>query len=192
MSQETINLLVGALIGILSSLLTLIVGNHFQRKNDERKRKWDLEDRDINRKINAKDEKLQEAQTYLEAYRESLRQLLFLETRLIMSGGSYSPSVHNEVSEAFDKIRSLTNFPFKRLFSIDFLNDPELKEIDKKLRRVFNEEMNYAFELRMKCILKDDINKAVLEQRKGEFNKTISRILGDMQRRLEEISKNGV
>jgi hypothetical protein len=122
MSQETINLLVGALIGILSSLLTLIVGNHFQRKNDERKRKWDLEDRDINRKINAKDEKLQEAQTYLEAYRESLRQLLFLETRLIMSGGSYSPSVHNEVSEAFDKIRSLTNFPFKRLFSIDFLN----------------------------------------------------------------------
>ena len=68
MSKETINLLVGALIGIVSSLLSVTVGNIFQDRREIRKRKWDLEDRERNRYVAARDDRLLEAQAYLGFY----------------------------------------------------------------------------------------------------------------------------
>ena len=98
----------------------------------------------------------------------------------------------SEISEGFDNIRNLTNFSFKRLFSIEFLNDPELRDLDKKLRETFNNEMEYAFSLRMRFLHNTDFDKEAAEHRKSQFNSKISKILGDMQRRLELISQNAL
>ncbi len=45
MSQETVNLFVGAGISLVSTLLVIFVTNFFQWKRDERERKWQLNDK---------------------------------------------------------------------------------------------------------------------------------------------------
>ena len=51
MSQETITLIIGAIIGSVSPLLILLVTLYFQNKREIRARQWELEDRQWNRRL---------------------------------------------------------------------------------------------------------------------------------------------
>jgi hypothetical protein len=184
MSQETLNLLIGALIGILSSLLTVTVGNYFQDRREIRKRKWELEDREFNGHTDTKNDRLREAQSYLDTYNETGRLLVDAEIQLMTTA-----DIDKSLKE-LDAIRELMNFTSRKLLSIHALNDPKLKELNEKLVSHFINETTNLLDLRSRIInSKDDIDKEQVSRSITKFNLGMAELIREMQFRLNELAE---
>lgn len=180
MTQETLNLLIGALIGIVSSLLTLIIGNYFQDRREIRKRIWELEDRETNRYLEAKDKRIQEAQAYLDTYEKAAKLLMTVEHNMITN----RPAEKNWAD--LDEVEKLTKFTAKRLVSMDLLNDEELKVLDKQLIAIFNSEIEFAADLQERFSKGDTIDVKVLLR---NFYSEIALVISEMQKRIEILTQ---
>jgi len=63
MSPETLNLLIGAAIGLFASLITSWFNNKYQWERDDQTRKWELEDRHSQRERELFDKRIAAAET---------------------------------------------------------------------------------------------------------------------------------
>ncbi len=63
MSPKTLNLLIGASIGLFASLITSWFNNKYQRERDDKTRKWELEDRHSQRERELFDKRIAAAET---------------------------------------------------------------------------------------------------------------------------------
>jgi hypothetical protein len=75
MSPETINLIIGIVLGVVLTLLTLSVGSYVQNGKDERQRKWELEDRESDRRSLIQDMRMKEAREMVDIYDVYLSEL---------------------------------------------------------------------------------------------------------------------
>jgi len=182
MSQETLNLIIGALIGIVSSLLSQIASNYFQRKNDERKRKWELEDREFNRRTKFNDSRIAEAQEYINTYLEVSRILFTFETAMTISEDI------EPYRAGFDKIIELTNFTANRMGSV-YLGDSELADLNTELVSLCDTEIDNTFALIASIRKKETLDKEAIITRVKDFSARTGVLFGKMQNRLDKLAQ---
>ena len=172
MSQETINLLVGALIGIVSSLLTLIVGNIFQDRREVRKRKWELDDRTLTRRQELWMSRIKDTRDLVEDYHEIIATVTnVLKTELLNPElAKTDMSIYKDLTREYDDKR-------KKKISMWIINDNEINDALKKLRELMDK-------------LVDDLPKASKDldiinnfERQAEFYLTI------LKWRLDELGE---
>ena len=161
MSPESTRIIAELIGAIVIASMTY----YFTRSHYDRKRQDDLTDRESNRRAEIYDDRIQEVQAYIDAYREAVLQLGFLESKLSMANVFELQKTIAESFEQFENIRTLTHFTSKRLHSIDFLNDKELLELNYKLVTTYNNEVNNAFQLRERFFNSEDVDKKVVYER---------------------------
>ncbi|RPI93970.1 MAG: hypothetical protein EHM40_08155 [Chloroflexi bacterium] len=188
MPQETLNLIIGAAIAIVSSLLSQIAGNYFERKSDERKRKWELADREFNRRAQFLDKKLEEVQSHLANLVELSRKMNEYQIGIITVG-----AVSSYGNKAFTEINELAESMAKKVMNVFLLNDKELNDLHEKLLSLLREERQHINLIRndiyAKETTKEPIDKEPLLQKASDYNKQAAQLLGDIYRRVDMISQ---
>src|SRR5262245_57579520 len=114
-TEETLKILVP----LFTAMLGLFVGYYLNQALYQKRRQDELADRESNRRAEIYDDRIQEAQAYIDAYKEASLMLVFLEQKLSMPNVIESKESIAESFEQFDNLRKLTYFTSKRLQSIN-------------------------------------------------------------------------
>jgi len=178
--------LVGALIGISSSLITLFVNHYFQRKHDDRKRKWELEDRAINRHLEFRDINLKHAQELLDSYFHEIQELCATEILLIHTENieALRPSPDNES----EKIK----LTLKQISSLTAFDNIELGNLAVELASLYNEELENRLYIMSMIESSDDFDKQVLVAKVREFGERAISIMSKIQVELDKLTETAL
>jgi hypothetical protein len=120
MFQELWLLLIGGLIALFSSLITLFISTYFQRKSDERKRTWELDDRKNNIKLEVRKALINEGKTNLQTFSEANR--ILIDIQQAIKGTADFQQINSEIEKAAEKIKTSSN----QLVRLKTLRDREL------------------------------------------------------------------
>ena len=126
MSSETLNLLLGAGIALLSSLVTAIITHSLQMKREKRKRAWDLEDHRRNQRSEILKERIAQAEAWVESYVRFIDEAQF---RIIFAVGQDAEGFQEWLRSAIKTPRSDSH----KKAAIYRLDDPDLLELVKTL-----------------------------------------------------------
>jgi len=133
MPQEFWLLLIGGFIGLSSSLITLLVSNYFQRRNDERKRSWELEDRKNNIKLEVRRILIEEGKANLKIFSEANK--ILIDIQYTIKGADFQ-QIDSEIERAAEIIKSSSN----QLVSLKALDDKELSELVDYLITLYRQD----------------------------------------------------
>jgi hypothetical protein len=182
-SESTITLLVGASISLVSSLLVLIVSNYLQRKSDERRRIWELQDRKNARIREAREKKIASVNDCIETYHSVFNVITKFEVALIR--GDEDLALYKE---NFDMAVKTTNFPFEKTKNIITLNNITIRDLDAKVSQFLYEERRHAedlYNLRQGNQMMDSTKE---QERLTESIKVFSNLLAEMALNVEVLS----
>ncbi len=130
-----------AVIPAVTTLVGLVFGYLFGKWDSERKRKWEVEDREFNRRIQYRDSKIGKVQAYLDTYLEAVRVVAEFEG-LMCLGADFDESRAN-----FDKLPELLLSTTKWVNGFAALNDSELNYAHDEFKVIFDAEFRMANEL---------------------------------------------
>lgn len=133
MPQEFWLLLIGGFIGLSSSLITLLLSNYFQRRNDERKRSWELEDRKNNIKLEVRRILIKEGKANLKTFSEANK--ILIDIQYTIKGADFQ-QIDSEIERAAEIIKSSSN----QLVSLKALDDKELSELVDYLITLYRQD----------------------------------------------------
>jgi hypothetical protein len=189
----------GVCLGVFASFAGLIMGYFFQKWSDQRKRDWELKDRETNRHIAIHDMRIQEARSFLDSYQDIVHNTRALEGSLTgeISGEALNPLLLIQPEKHVDKTKSyqqimeaIAETKIKKM-SILILDDAELnKQTDALVSLVFDELIEIPKALKKRSYLKTPVE---------EKDKYLGRVVAFSQRanihiqlahtRLDELAK---
>ena len=172
----------GAIIGVLSALLTFILTSWYQWFRDERDRKWRLEDMKLQRRLNVLNLRLADIQRYLSENYEIISSLYEIEYKLLNLGLTF------KMDPVFDNLiehHKSSNSSFASIFN---LNDPDLTQLNVKLTQMIINEENEYKALKQKLSDGKTINKEQEEARINMFYSDASKLYYSMIKRVDELS----
>jgi hypothetical protein len=172
----------GAIIGVLSALLTFVLTSWYQWLRDERDRKWRLEDMKLQRRLNVLNLRLADIQRYLNENYGIISSLYEMEYKLLSLGLKFKiDPVSNNLMEHHKN----SNFSFASIFN---LNDPDLTQLNVKLSQMIMNEENEYKALKQKISDGEIINKEQEEARINKFYSDASKLYCSMIKRVDELS----
>ena len=126
--SQSIFSLGGVILGSLTTLITLFVGSFFQRKSDERKRKWELEDRILTRRQDLWMSRIKDARDLVDDYHEITVTLAnVLRTELL------DPELAMADERIYKDLAHQYEDKHKKKISMWIINDDEINDTLKKL-----------------------------------------------------------
>jgi hypothetical protein len=172
----------GAIIGVLSALLTFILTSWYQWLRDERDRKWRLEDMKLQRRLNALNLRLSDVQRYLNEKHGIILSIYEMEYKLLNFGlGFDAEAVFNKLSGHYKN----SNESFSSIFN---LSDPDLTQLNIKLTQLILNEQNEYKRLGEKISNKEVISKEQEEARINKFFSDASGVYYSLIKRVDELS----
>jgi hypothetical protein len=172
-------------ITAVSGLILAILGYIFGRWDAIQKRKWALEDREYNQRLERKEKRIAEAQAYVDTQHNATQKLAKFELGLIRFG----KEIPANLREDFAKIPQLTEFTSKRVTSLLVFGDLSLAELDREITTLFNMEYTNAVELFENTLRAKPVDRKVAETRVEEFYRKITALFVKVQSRLEEVAE---
>jgi hypothetical protein len=174
--------LTGAIIGVLSALLTFILTSWHQWLRDERDRKWRLEDWKLQRRQNALSLRLSEVQRYLNEKYGIISSLYEMESKLINLGMEFNvDAVFNKLISHYEN----SNSSFASIFN---LSDPDLTQLNVKLSQMIINEQNEYHKLGKKVSNGETINIEQEGARINKFYSDASSLYYSLIKRVDELS----
>ena len=172
----------GAIIGVVSALLTFVLTSWYQWLRDERDRKWRLEDLKLQRRLNVLNLRLADVQRYLSEKHGIIVSMYEMEYKLLNFGLKfYVEAVFSKLSDHYKN----SNEDFSSIFN---LSDPELTQLNIKLTQlVLNEQNEYKL-LGEKISSEQAINKDQEEARINKFFSEASSLYYSLIKRVDELS----
>jgi hypothetical protein len=180
MSSEVLNLILGAVIAFLSSLLTVIVSHGLQLGRERQKRTWDLEDQSRGQRIEILKERIAQAEAWVEGY---VRYIDRVQRRLLFGAALTQGSDPQESREWLNETLKVPQEYSHRKSSVYRLNDPELIEIGKKIDRYWLSVAEVLRPLREG----QDVNKVTIDIQLAGIWDTILKIQGEFLARLDQL-----
>ena len=184
MGQQTNELIIGAVIGLLSALLTFMLTSVFQLYRDERDRKWAKEDARLQRRLRVLDQRLSDVRFYIDKQYEVVKSLLYYEIDIARSKNAL------DIEPQFLELSSLIAEASKMAPSVVNINDDELSKLRDDLLKLLSEEEQFAQSLRDK---KYDgqtihIDEEEEKERREEFIYKFTALRKSMMKRIDELS----
>lgn len=123
MHLKTVNLLIGASIALVSSILTAIIANILQSRNDRQKRKWQVEDYNRKRRYEIEKERLAQAEEWAVSYVKFIDQTRS-QFMILVGKLTDANEFHQKLREAVEapKIHSYTKGILYRIDDKELLN----------------------------------------------------------------------
>ena len=179
---KTMDNITGAIIGVLSALLTFILTSWYQWLRDERDRKWRLEDWKLQRRQDALNLKLADVRKYVSENYGIITSLFEMEHKLLSLGTKFNISAAlNTLTEHHRN----SNSSFASIFN---LNDPDLAQLNAKLSQILINEQNEYTALKQKISDGVKVNNEQEEARVNKFYSDATNLYYSMIKRIDELS----
>lgn len=204
MTPEAINLIIGGAISVASICLTSIVtllaawiAYYFQKKNDERKREWEIEDKKTNRHVAITDMRIKDAKDFLDIYINIIDNITNLEGSIMgeIAGQPLSALLMNPVkiedaTKSYQQIVKSVNDTKGKRISFLILDNRELNEHLDAFLALVADELVYMGETMNKAS-KDGFFEDKTEYLENVlfFNQRASAFIQTMHTRLDELAK---
>ena len=174
-----------ALVTAISALLGIILGFFFGRWNAEQKRKWELEDREFERRAAIHDMRIKEVRDYLNQYYEIGRMLTQIESSvsLLQDNGDIN------FQENFEELEKMHNLAVKSWASVYLLEDVELARLNDEFTAHFNKELQDIAQIINNYKKNQEIDTKALTERMTAFYKKSVELNSLMQYRLDKLAK---
>lgn len=174
MLQDVWLIVVGWSLGLFSSLIGAIVNNYFQRKQNERKRRWELEDK----QTEIKNKRIEDAQVLLNSFMYELKSLIVAKHMLIQTQDvKIFQTIIKELPDKMD-------FSLSQFASSMGLGDFEISKLVIDLQKIFNEELASIVDIMAKIEKGDAIDKVVLFGKLIAFEEQSLSIVSNIQSKL--------
>jgi hypothetical protein len=192
MDEQTTVMLV-AIIGVGSSLLSFSLASYINAKENDKKREWqkednaqrrawELEDRKLERRLSVLDKRLIEARRYLSSSNNVCIGLFELEYTLINFS---KPSNFLYMLETFNSNYGEIHGRNSVIFS---LNDHQLNELNQELSNLLITEQPNLARLNDAYSNNHTVDRQKENERVGEFMGSSHRLQILIQKRLDELS----
>ena len=184
MGQPTDDLIIGAVIGLLSALLTFMLTSAFQLYRDERDRKWAKEDAQLQRRLGVLSQRLNDVRYYVDKQYDVVLHLLNYEIDIIHAKNAV------DVEPKFLELSSLVAEASKMAPSVVNIKDDELSKLRGELLKVISEEKEFAQSLRDRKYDGQIINVDEEEEtkRRNVFIYKFAALRKSMMERIDELS----
>lgn len=187
MPQEPVNLvIVGGLISLISTLLTLIVTYLFQQVHDEKIREWEQQDKEAAQYREIYIARLKEVEAFVHLYFEIINKLLVCEITLVNS--EYPKQDYQELLNINPALEAAT----KNYSSFQFINDPELVKLSGEIMILTQTEYHIANEIFEKLLKKEPIDKEVELKRIWQFYNSGGDVRANMIKRIDYLFAFGI
>jgi hypothetical protein len=172
------------LVPLLRAMLGIAVGYFLKRAEYEMQRRDQLADRELNRRLAAKDKRISDAQDYLNTYLELTRTMMKVEIGLATTGDA------DKHQAEYDRIIEITNnLSANRMLSIFQLDDSELRPLNIELILLAQKEYANTVDLMLATKKKETIDQETALARIAEFSRRTGTIIGAMQIKLNNIAE---
>jgi len=162
-----------------TGLLGIVLGYYFGKWDAERKRKWELEDRDYNKRAAIHDKNIQDARAYVDAYHATVKKIGLLEVSILAVG--YSEAINKGYGELIDLYDpAITMEP-----SFYSLGDAVLNYAREKVHSIIGEELEQASMLRAQ----QEINKDIEVARIQRFQHDATTFITVLKMRLDQLAQ---
>ncbi|SRR6266508_2268310 len=174
-----------AIVTAVAGLLGIVLGFVFNGFITRTKRKHELEDRQVNRRIKFRETKVEEVQAYINTYIDVCRILNEYECIVLTNG-----EMDEETNRDFNRIMGLFTPLRQGLQSLMSLNDLELTKANHELVIHFDIEYRTAVDLIDIYNRIDDFGKHVMLKRMLRNHYDLTAYLTIMQTRLNELAQS--
>lgn len=182
MSSDTLNLIVGAIIGLVSSLVAVTVTNYFQSRRDDKRRRWELEDRQLERGLKVILSRAEQARRYMNLYFDVILGLENCEMVLVHTKST------SELAETVLRLKPLIEDTTKAHAGVLNLNDPELNTEVQEMIGLVRHEYDEAKALDERMRGPDPISAEVELARIREFFHRGNVLRVQILNRIDQIS----
>jgi hypothetical protein len=130
MTSETVNLILGIILGVVLTLSTLAVGNYLQSGNDEKRRNWEKQEREAQHRTSVRDLRMKDADDVIQMYDVYVLEVeSFLSQFMRLRKNHDTDGIARKMAE-FQEFRSkapaLLKEASRRSTNLVLLHDPEL------------------------------------------------------------------
>ena len=182
MEQETANLIIGASISLLTSLLTIIVTNTFQLIRDKRIREWGLKDKEADQRRTTLNYRLKEAEKCVNIEQEINMKLFNYEMSILIFGDV------DRAKQISIELTPLLENKSKYLLSLKVLNDLVLDSTSNELNNLILAEHKHAMELFNDFVNKKSIDTEAEINNLNQFCQSTDTLREKMMKRLDDLS----
>jgi hypothetical protein len=181
--SDSLFALAGVFIGTAASLIGLVIGYYFQKWSDERKRVWELQDRQGKRLLELRDTKIAEAQECLNRYMNASSKLANIEVETMFSKDV--STFRAKLETVLQEMRLTTS----TLTSMNFLNDSELNSFEQQLTSLIWTEQENALNLVKAIANEETLDEHAIRTRLLEFSGKAGELSRKIQKKLDTFSE---
>jgi hypothetical protein len=194
MTPETIPLLIAGVTSLCSicvtpiatifaTILGIAISQYFQSKNAQTQRQWELDDRQLNKRLDVLKLRISDAQDFINASTDNVEKLRDFEEEVIRSKKG------DDLSQSVAEIKQLETILLRKLEGIVLLYDDTLRELTVELIVLIDTETGNAIELTKEITAGNAPDKNIVNERLTELAKKTALIRIRMQERLDNLAR---